>query len=589
MPFGAEVRPDGVTRFRLWAPAATEVSLELPARSVSLPMQVQDHGWYELVTTATAGERYQFRLPDGTCVADPASRCQAEDADGPSLIVDPLDYRWVNDGWRGRPWHEAVIYELHVGTFTPEGTFSSAIERLPYLRDLGITAIELMPIADFPGARNWGYDGVLPFAPDRAYGSPEQLKALVDAAHGHGLMVLLDVVDNHFGPEGNHLARYAPSFYTDEIHTPWGSAIDFREPTVRSFYIHNALYWLREYRIDGLRFDAVHAIVDPSDTHIMVELARTVRAEIERGVHLVLENEDNTASFLRHDPVLGRRLFDAQWNDDLHHCIHVLITGESVGYYQDFADAPVQKLRRALAEGFVYQGEPSPQRGGRGRGECSADLPTLAFAGFLQNHDQTGNRAFGERFTKLAPSKAVQACQALLLLCPHVPLLFMGEEWGAHTPFLYFCDFHGQLAQSIREGRSREFAAFHACDTEIPDPLDEASFLQSQLDWAELTDERHAAWLSRTRLLLRIRAHEIVPRLLLGDVRPCASSVLGEHALEVAWRFADASELVLRANLGPTPVRFPGPMGGELLFATQAEPTTELAAWSIAWTRRQDC
>ena len=379
MPFGAELRADGTVRFRLWAPAAEVVRLELPGRQASFTMRRLERGWHEVVTPAAAGDAYQFVLPDGVQVADPASRCQARDAVGPSLVIDPSAYHWQHQDWRGRPWREAVVYELHIGSFTPGGTFAGAIERLPYLSQLGVTAIELMPLADFPGRRNWGYDGVLPFAPDRSYGTPDELKALVDAAHGHGLMVFLDVVYNHFGPAGNSLGRYAPEFFTADFRTPWGEAIDFRRPEVRAFYIANALYWLEEFRFDGLRLDAVHAIVDPSETHFLVELARTVRTAIGRDVHLVLENDHNRASFLRHAPELGRRLFDAQWNDDLHHAMHVLLTGERHGYYADFADAPVERLRRALTEGFVYQGEPAAYGGGRPRGEPSGDLPPLAF------------------------------------------------------------------------------------------------------------------------------------------------------------------------------------------------------------------
>ena len=367
----------------------------------------------------------------------------------------------------------------------PPAPSPGPIERLPYLAELGVTAIELMPVADFVGRRNWGYDGVLPFAPDRAYGTPEELKAFVDRAHEHGLMVLLDVVDNHFGPAGNQLRRYAPEFFTGEFDTPWGHAINFGEPMVREFYIHNALYWLEEYRFDGLRFDAVHAIFDRSEVHFMVELARRVRREVPREVHLIVENERNRAALLRQDPILGRRLFEAQWNDDLHHALHVTLTGERAGYYADFADDPTARLRRALAEGFVYQGEPSSHAGGSPRGEPSADLPATAFIGFLQNHDQIGNRALGERLTELAPAEAVRACQALLLLCPQVPLLFMGEEWGAPDAvpvLLRFCRRARGSGARRQAGRVRG-PVFGAGRT--PDPLDPATFARSRLDWSE--------------------------------------------------------------------------------------------------------
>lgn len=588
MPFGAELRGDGSVRFRLWAPAVAAVAVELPAMGRRLEMRPLPQGWHELVTAAAAGDPYLFVLPDGTRVADPASRCQALDADGPSLVVDAGAYRWRNETWLGRPWREAVIYELHVGTFTPAGTFAGVANRLPYLADLGVSAIELMPIADFAGARNWGYDGVLPFAPDRAYGTPEDLKALIDQAHGLGLMMLLDVVDNHFGPAGNALGRYAPDFFTDDLRTPWGAAIDFRVAAVREFYVHNALYWLREYRFDGLRFDAVHAIFDPSPVHILTELARRVRTEVAQEVHLVLENERNQACLLRRDPVLGRRLYGAQWNDDLHHAAHALITGERTGYYADFADGAAERLRRALTEGFVYQGEPSPCHGGQPRGEPSADLPPTAFVGFLQNHDQIGNRALGERLTALAPPDAVRACQSLLLLSPQVPLLFMGEEWGTHTPFLYFCDFAGELAERVRQGRREEFAAFFADLEAVPDPLDPDTFARSRLEWHELADPAHSAWLARTRKLLRLRAQRIAPHLVEGEVQAGRSESLGHHGMHISWTLAGGRELTLLANLGPEPLDAPEPPTGELLHATHSGWAEMLPAWFVAWSLRGD-
>ena len=577
MPFGAAVRANGTVRFRLWAPAADRVELDLPERGGARPMRPLEQGWHELALTAAPGEPYSFLLPDGRRVADPASRCQAGDALGPSLIVDPAAYRWRQEGWPGRPWHEAVVYELHVGTFTPQGTFRAAIERLPHLAELGITALEIMPVADFVGRRNWGYDGVLPFAPDRSYGAPDDLKALIDTAHAHGLMVLLDVVHNHFGPEGNDLARYAPDFFTDDFRTPWGAAIDFREPAVRAFFVHNALYWLEEYRFDGLRFDAVHAIVDPSETHILVEMAREVRRRIPREVHLVLENEDNEASHL------GWPLYDAQWNDDVHHVFHTLLTGEAIGYYRDYADHAPERLARGLAEGFVYQGEPSRHRRGERRGRPSAHLPSTAFIDFLQNHDQIGNRAEGERLTTLAGPAAVQACQAVLLLSPHVPMLFMGEEWGATTPFAYFCDFQGELGEAIRAGRRREFAAFHDHDLEVPDPLAEATFRLSQLRWSDLDEPRHQVWLQRTRELLALRARAVAPRLALGEVEVERAAVLGGRRISLSWRFTDGSLLSLLANLGAEAGEPARPLPGEVIHATHHHDHGAAAPWSATW------
>ena len=453
-------------------------------------MPADEGGWFELVTAAAAGSRYRYQLDNGLRIADPAARAQEDDVQGPSLVVDPHRYAWQNPAWAGRPWSQTVLYELHVGTFSDEGTFDGVRQKLSHLAGLGVTAIELMPLADFAGRRNWGYDGVLPFAPDRAYGEPDDLKRLIDEAHGLGLMVFLDVVYNHFGPDGNYLPLLAPEFFTEDIPTPWGAAINYALRPVRDFVIDNALYWLEEYRFDGLRLDAVHAIEDASEVHILTELAETVRWVIgrERYVHLVLENDANQARYLERDAGGHTLHYDAQWNDDFHHVAHALLTGERAGYYADYADRPVERLARALDRGFIYQGEPSAHRGGVPRGEPSGDLPPLAFVDFLQNHDQIGNRAFGERLTTLAEPARLKMMQALLLLAPQVPLLFMGEEWGAEEPFLFFCDFHDELADAVREGRRREFAHFPefanaAARARIPDPNADADLprLQARL------------------------------------------------------------------------------------------------------------
>src|SRR5215510_2682793 len=463
LPFGATLLAPDRTRFRLWAPAEQEVAVEIEGQSAA-PMSRGEAGWFEVEAPCGAGARYRYRLGSGLAVPDPASRCQAEDVHGPSLVVDPRAFRWRHPDWRGRKWQETVLYELHAGAL---GGFAGVQATLPGLAALGVTAVELMPINDFPGRRNWGYDGVLPFAPDRAYGTPDELKALVDAAHAEGLMIFLDVVYNHFGPDGNYLGLYAPQFFRSDIATPWGAAIDFRRPEVRRFFTENALYWLMEYRFDGLRFDAVHAISEPD---WLDEMAATVRRTVERGrhVHLVLENDGNAAGHLR----CG---FDAQWNDDAHHVLHTLLTGEADGYYTDYADRPADRLARCLAEGFAYQGEPSSYRNGRPRGSPSADLPPTAFVSFLQNHDQIGNRPFGDRLTQSVDPAALQAAIALQLLCPQIPLVFMGEEGASPAPFLFFTDHHGELAKAVRDGRRREFAEFKGFhDGEqaelIPDP-----------------------------------------------------------------------------------------------------------------------
>ena len=576
MPFGAEQLVAGGVRFNFWAPGAKKVELVLygALEETTLAMNKDDSGWCNCIAPGAAtGSRYCYRIDGGLCVPDPASRFQPEDVHAPSQVVDPTAFDWQDTAWQGRPWHEAVIYELHVGTFTPEGTFTAAIDKLDYLAELGITAIELMPIADFPGQRNWGYDGVLPYAPDAAYGDPDDLKALIQAAHARGLMVLLDVVYNHFGPEGNYLHVYAPQFFTDKHHTPWGAAINFDDVgsrTVRDFFIHNALYWLTEYRFDGLRLDAVHAILDDSEKHILTELAEAVQAgpAQERMIHLILENDTNQASFLdRDNNPTGS--YTAQWNDDIHHAFHVLLTEEKDGYYSDYADDPAKYLARCLAEGFAWQGEPSPFRSGELRGEISSNLPPQSCVNFMQNHDQIGNRAFGERLARLAPSERLQAATAVLLLAPAPPLLFMGEEFGAATPFLFFCDFGPDLSTAVREGRRKEFAQFKlfsdpAVLERIPDPGDPATTIQSKLDWSCLATEPHQAWLSLYRKLLALRRHALLHRL--EGSRAVKAEAIGPSGLRADWRLADGSHLSLLSNLGAEAIQNVHRPHGTLLF-----------------------
>ena len=602
MPFGATVRDDGTVDFGLWAPGArrVEVRLEAPGGNPAepLPMRGTADGWYVLRTDAArAGSLYRFVIDGKTAVPDPASRFQPAGVHGPSEVIDPLAYTWSDGDWRGRPWHEAVLYEIHVGTFTPDGTYAAAAERLDHLAELGITAIELMPVAESPGGRGWGYDGVLPFAPEHAYGRPDDLKRLVDAAHRRGLMVFLDVVYNHFGPEGNYLHLYAPTFFTDRYQTPWGDAIDFESPgsrPVRDYFVHNALYWLHEFHFDGLRLDAVHAIHDASTPDILIELASTVEARyLGRYIHLVLENDDNAARYLERDGN-GRPLqYAAQWNDDLHHAAHVLLTGERNGYYEDYADAPMRRFGRALAEGFAYQGEPSRHRDGRERGARSAHLPPAAFVSFLQNHDQIGNRAFGERIGHIARPEALRAAMAALLLAPSPPLLFMGEEWNAPHPFPFFCDLGADLADAVREGRRREFAHFpEFADPEararIPDPLALETFLSAKLDWSILDRPEHAPWLAFYRRLLQIRHRAIVPRLAEGSRAADWRSHDG-RVLELRWTLAGSATLEAVISLANMPVDgIDIAPRGRLIFATAPEvaqiaPINALPAWFCAW------
>ncbi|ESR22591.1 glycogen debranching protein GlgX [Lutibaculum baratangense] len=593
-PFGSHLSAHGGTTFRLWAPSLDQVQLvieEVPTPRV-IDMERQRDGWFStFVRDAGAGTAYRYALADPQIlVPDPASAAQAGDVHGPSLVVDHSAYQWRHGDWKGRPWEETVLLELHVGSFTEEGTFAALAGKLEEIAEAGFTAIELMPVADFPGRRGWGYDGTLFYAPKRAYGSPDDLKALIDEAHGLGLMVFLDVVYNHFGPDGNYLGLYAKDFFRDDVHTPWGVAIDYRRPEVREFVICNAIYWLDVYRFDGLRLDAVHAIVDEGERHLLTELSARVRERFgpDRHVHLVLENDDNASRFLQRGA--DRQPYDAQWNDDFHHVMHVLLTEESNGYYADYSEKPAEKLARSLAQGFVYQGEPSPYRDGARRGEPSRDLPAQAFVNFIQNHDQIGNRAFGERLTALAPADAVKAAQSLLLLAPPIPLLYMGESYGAEHPFLFFCDYSGDLADAVREGRRREFASFGGfkdpeAREKIPDPNAEETFERSR---PEAPDSEEAkAWAARTREILALRRQAVVP-LLKAGVTGTAARAVGDRGVEAEWRFAGGSTLRVAAQLGPSSGSgFRLPEGRALHLSApdldKALGHGGLPAWSVAW------
>jgi malto-oligosyltrehalose trehalohydrolase len=584
MPFGAQCLDPGGVRFRLWAPAAglVELCLEEGEGERRLPMKSLTQGWHGLdVPSAGPGSRYRFHIGGGRLVPDPASRRNPDDVHGASEVVDPLAFDWLDNDWRGRPWAEAVIYELHVGAFTPEGTFRAALERLDYLVELGVTAVELMPLADFPGQRNWGYDGALPFAPDAGYGHPDDLKALVQAAHERGLMVLLDVVYNHFGPEGNYLHLYAPDFFTERHHTPWGAAINYdghNSRTVRDFFIHNALFWIEEYRFDGLRLDAVHAIIDDSQPDILVELAQAVQEGPgrDRRIHLVLENDQNEVRYLQRVDGCSCS-YAAQWNDDIHHACHVLLTGEDDGYYADYADDPGRHLARCLGEGFAWQGELSTYRGGRRRGGPSGLLPPEAFVSFLQNHDQVGNRAFGERLHRIVDVDRYRAAVGLMLLSPSPPLLFMGEEFGAATPFLFFCDFGEDLRESVSTGRRQEFsrfARFHdpALLAAIPDPNSADTFLASKLDWSCLGKEPHRDYLRYYRSLLALRAEKLRPRL--QGARAISTEILGQGAVRAVWHLGDGSLLTLLIHLGVETIEDVELPSGRPLFAWPAREST---------------
>ncbi|HEY9131285.1 MAG TPA: malto-oligosyltrehalose trehalohydrolase [Dyella sp.] len=572
--YGAQPMGDGDTLFRLWAPDANKIAVVTD--DAAYPMQALGDGDWEATAPLAAGTRYRYEI-DNQRVPDPASCAQTGDIDGASIVVDPDAYRWRHDAWRGRSWEEAIVCELHVGLL---GGFDGVRAALPALLDAGYTAIQLMPVAEFPGARNWGYDGVLPYAPDASYGSVEALKALIDDAHGLGLMVLLDVVYNHFGPYGNYLATYAEDFFRSDTPTPWGPAIDFRRRQVRRFFIDNALMWLNDYRFDGLRLDAVHAI---RPRGFLERLADAIRRGVdpERRIHLILENEHNDARLLRDDYV-------AQWNDDGHNALHVLLTGETEGYYADYAGDPTAALQRVLAEGFAFQGQ-RDRRGVR-RGQPSAHLPPTSFVFFMQNHDQVGNRPLGDRLASLLPLPRWKVATALVALCPMIPLFFMGDEWACDTPFFYFTSHPGELAAQVREGRRREFAHFagfsHPAQRErIPDPNAAATFDASRPRGSDTA----LALATRTWFgaLLGVRKQHLIPHL--RGTRAVACARLGKSALRAQWQLADGRLWTLGFNVGADAVACMAPAGAQLLHveAPEAEsrpfdgdlPPNSLAAW----------
>jgi maltooligosyltrehalose trehalohydrolase len=555
--WGAEFVREGEVRFRLWAPGAKTVSLKL--EDSEQEMSPADNGWFELLATGISPEtRYQFVLADGTVIPDPASRAQDGGINGPSIVTDPTAYQWKYPDWQGLAWEETVLYELHIGTFTPEGTFGAAIGKLPYLAELGITAIEVMPIAQFPGERGWGYDGVLPYAPHHAYGTPDDFKAFVDAAHGFGITVFLDVVYNHFGPEGNYLPSYAKSFFDAERHTPWGSAIDFSEKPVRDFFIENTLYWLLEFNIDGLRLDAVHAIEDrTSEVHILTDLASRIRKECQgRRRHLVVEDNSNITQFLKRENGIARQ-FDAGWNDDFHHGLHIIATGETGGYYKDFARNPFDVFGRALAEGYVRAGDEPVKISKNKTVPAPALIPPTAYVVFVQNHDQIGNRAYGDRLNATAKPEMMDALETILLLSPGIPLLFMGEEFAETRPFQFFCDYKGEIATAFREGRLAEAISFGSLDEganpdDLPDPNKRKTFSDSKLDWERPDTADGRRKLTLMRELIAKRKKHVVPGLkdsgeLSGKIWQAENGLLA-----IDWQL-DGFMLELRANLSEEP------------------------------------
>lgn len=587
LPFGAELVEGNGTRFRFFAPAVKQVRLAIQSRE-PLSMRADGHGWHELtVPDAVAGTLYRFLLPDGTAVPDPVSRFQPFDVAGPSEVIDPEAFPWQATKWIGRPWSEAVLYELHVGTFTPEGTFRAAISKLDHLCELGVTAIELMTISDFAGTHNWGYDTVLLYAPDSAYGRPDDLKAFVEAAHARGLMVILDVVYNHFGPEGNFLPMYFPQIFSKEHKTSWGSALNFdgecsRE--TREFILENALFWLEEYNVDGLRLDAAHTIIDNSGKHVLDELAERVHAFADgRHIHLIREDENNIAPELVRDAEGRAEHYTAQWNHDIDHLLGAGFMGANDERKQK-DQGETERLGKAIAEGFVIAAEE------KGKDfEAGCHVPPNAFVSFLQSHDLVGNRIFGERVTSLLGREPVRALVAVALLLPQAPMLFMGEEWGASTPFLYFCDFHGELGKAVQRGRCEQISKLPGVSQEdlknAPDPQADATFRSAQLKWEERKQPEHAAWLELYKSLLQRRRERLTPLLRGLSARCGIYRVLGPGALHVTWTLAGEAKLHLDANLWHEPREGFDTAAGELLWIEgEASNEGELGAWSVRWS-----
>jgi maltooligosyltrehalose trehalohydrolase len=541
LPFGANVE-DGGVRFRVWAPGHETVDAVVyaPGAEAAHPLSPEGDGWFSgFVAGIGPGARYRYRLDGGEAFPDPASRAQPDGVHGPSEVVDPSAFRWTDGGWRGVAQEDLVVYELHVGTATEEGTFDALTGKLDALAALGVTAVEPMPVASFPGRRNWGYDGVDLYAPAAVYGGPEAFRRLVDAAHARGLAVILDVVYNHLGPEGNYLpAVTSGRYFTDRHHTPWGDAVDFDGPgsaAVRDFVIQNALHWAHEYHVDGLRLDATHAILDDSPVHVLTELETRVRASLppDRRFVFIAEDEGNERRLITPSDQGGLGI-DAVWADDFHHQLRRHLTGDHEAYYADYTGS-IEDLATTLRRGWFYEGQRSENRGAP-RGTPAGDLPPPWFVHHIQNHDQVGNRALGDRLTESVPLPAYRAASALLLLTPYLPMLWMGQEWAASTPFLYFTDHPPELGRRVTEGRRKEFGTFSAfrdpaMQARIPDPQVEETFLRSKLRWDERERPPHAGVLALYRALLALRRSH--PALRRRDRASFAVAALGGHALSL--------------------------------------------------------
>lgn len=555
LPLGALVESDGV-RFRVWAPNAQRVDLEVVGREPVRLDPIDDDGHHEtFVAGLEPGAHYRYRLDGGDAFPDPASRFQPEGVHGPSEVVDPA-FEWTDDAWTPPALQDLVVYELHVGTFTPDGTFDGVRQRLRDLKELGVTAVELMPVADFPGRWNWGYDGAALYAPSRAYGRPGDLRRLVDAAHAEGLAVLLDVVYNHLGPDGAYLAAFGPAF-TSHHETPWGQAMNLDDEGsrgLRNFFLDNARHWLTEYHLDGFRLDATHALVDDSDPHVLVELAETVRQLPGPRRLLIAEDHRNLHTLVQPRSEGGTGL-DAVWADDLHHQVRNVLAGDTESYYADFADSTADEIAQTLRRGWFYDGRPS-KRTGEPRGTSAEPIGREQAVVCIQNHDQVGNRPTGARLNHEVEPAAFRAATALLLFAPETPLLFMGQEWAASAPFPFFSDHNDELGPLVSAGRKREFQDFPGFSGEVPDPQDPATFQQAVLDWDEREAPGHAHTLRLVRALLALRPE-------LGPPAEAEVEALDAYALRLR-----RGPYVLLVDLkGGTPLGLPD--GATPLFTTE--------------------
>ncbi|ACM19575.1 maltooligosyltrehalose trehalohydrolase, putative [Geotalea daltonii FRC-32] len=609
---GAELLDNDKAYFKVWAPKAGKVALRLfsPGSERSIDLAAGEDGYFTTeVEKVSAGDSYLYLLDGHTERPDPVSRFQPQGVHGPSMIVDPRQFPWQDQGWQGIPLEAYVIYELHVGVFSDDGTFTAAIPHLDYLKDLGVTAVEIMPVAQFPGNRNWGYDGVYPFAPQSSYGGPEGLRELVDACHGKGLAVILDVVYNHFGPEGNYLNDYG-YYFTDRYRTPWGDAINFDGPhsdQVREYFIANALYWIHEYHFDALRLDAIDRIYDLGATHFLRALADEVHRhgqQLGRRIYLIAESDLNDVRLIN-PPETGGYGVDAQWNDNFHHALHALLTGEKEGYYQDFGR--FDHLVKAFTEGYVYSGEYSRYRKKR-HGNSAKNCPTVQFVAFSQNHDQVGNRLHGDRLAAKLPLQKLLLAAGTVLLSPYLPLLFMGEEYGEKAPFNYFVSYGDSfLIEAVRKGRKEEFAAF-AWAEEALDPQDPDTFMQSKLDLKVRQGGEHAALFACYKKLLSLRRE--VPAL--GCVERREMTVIpfeekqvlaltrrvGNSSALCAWNYSDTpQDVAVELDNGKWQKLFDsaatqwggaGEMAYSTLTATEGRVRIALTPWSFTVYLREE-